>query len=92
MYNFLNVVNADQLYYYCYYYYYYTVNTSVLKVDKTHFQECALDMLSEMFGEDCVGKLVKSDRVSLTVNDTEATLNLTTCVSREFWFLASILN
>lgn len=41
-------------------------------------------MLSEMFGEDCVGKLVKADKVSMNINDTEATLNLNTCVSSEY--------
>ena len=56
-------------------------NVSTLKVDKTHFQECVLDMLGEMFGEDCVGKLVKSDKVQITVNGVEATVNMTSCVS-----------
>lgn len=52
-----------------------------LKVDKTHYQECVLDMLSEMFGEDCIGKLVKSDRVQITVNGMEASLNISNGVS-----------
>ena len=38
-------------------------------------------MLGEMFGEDCVGKLVKSDKVQITVNGVEATVNMTSCVS-----------
>lgn len=56
-------------------------NIAVLKMDKTHFQECVLDMLSEMFGEDCVGKIVKADKLQINVNNIEATVNLITCVS-----------
>jgi len=54
---------------------------TVLKVDKAHFQECVLDMLNEMYGEDSVGKLVKADKIQLDVNGVEATVNLNTCVS-----------
>lgn len=57
------------------------VKVGMLKVDKTHFQECVLDMLSEMFGEDCVGKLVKGDKIQITVNEVEAIVNITSCVS-----------
>ncbi|XP_067928794.1 cleavage and polyadenylation specificity factor subunit 3-like isoform X2 [Watersipora subatra] len=54
-------------------------NASLVKMDKSHFQECALDMLTEMFGEDCIGKLVKGDKVQLVVNDIQATVNINTC-------------
>jgi len=37
-------------------------------------------MLADMFGNSAVGKLVKGDKISLRVNDIEASINISTLV------------
>lgn len=49
-------------------------------MDKAHFQECAIDMLTGMFGEESVGKFVKSDKININVSDVEAVVNFVTLV------------
>lgn len=53
---------------------------SMLKVDRPHFQECILDMLTQMFGEESVGNRM-GDQITISVNNITATVNLNTMVS-----------
>lgn len=50
--------------------------SSLVKVDRMHFTECLMETLAEMFGEDSVGKVVKGERMMVTVNDKSAHINL----------------
>lgn len=50
--------------------------SSLVKVDRMHFTECLMETLAEMFGEDSVGKVVKGERMMVTVNDRSAHINL----------------
>ncbi|XP_064603783.1 cleavage and polyadenylation specificity factor subunit 3-like [Liolophura sinensis] len=47
-----------------------------LVVDKSHFRECLLEMLSEMFGTECISKVIKADKMTVTVNEKVATINV----------------
>ncbi|XP_015903768.1 cleavage and polyadenylation specificity factor 73 [Parasteatoda tepidariorum] len=49
-----------------------------IKVDKMHFTECLMEMLAEMFGEESVSKIVRSDKLSVIVNDKCAVVNVRT--------------
>ena len=49
-------------------------------VDKSHMQECILEMLTDMFGSDCIGKLIKNNMVEVTIDDKEATINVDSLV------------
>ncbi|XP_054716076.1 cleavage and polyadenylation specificity factor 73-like [Uloborus diversus] len=49
-----------------------------VKMDKMHFTECLMEMLSEMFGEDSVSKIVRGKKVSVTVNGKKAVINVDT--------------
>ncbi|KAL5006926.1 hypothetical protein ScPMuIL_015732 [Solemya velum] len=51
---------------------------SVLVVDKSHIQECLLEMLTDMFGADSISKLIKGDKITVTVDDCQATVSLDT--------------
>ncbi|XP_002402161.3 cleavage and polyadenylation specificity factor subunit 3 [Ixodes scapularis] len=50
--------------------------STLIKVDRMHFTECLMETLAEMFGEDSVGKVVKGERMMVTVNDRSAHINL----------------
>lgn len=50
--------------------------SSLVKVDRMHFTECLMETLAEMFGEDSVGKVVKGERMMVTVNNRSAHINL----------------
>ncbi|KAH7952857.1 hypothetical protein HPB49_001854 [Dermacentor silvarum] len=50
--------------------------STLVKVDRMHFTECLMETLAEMFGEDSVGKVVKGERMMVTVNDRCAHINL----------------
>ncbi|XP_005109022.1 cleavage and polyadenylation specificity factor subunit 3 [Aplysia californica] len=47
-----------------------------MKIDRAHFQECLLEMLAEMFGSESTSKLVQRDRVTVTVDDKVAVVNI----------------
>lgn len=47
-----------------------------IKVDKSHIKECMIEMLSDMFGSDCIGKMIKGNTISVTVDDKVATVNV----------------
>lgn len=55
-----------------------TVNTvpPVVKVDKMHFTECLMEMLVEMFGEDSVSKIVRGEKVTVSVGDKSVIINV----------------
>ena len=52
-----------------------------IKVDKSHIKECMIEMLSDMFGSDCIGKLIRGNTISVTVDDKVATVNVESLVS-----------
>jgi cleavage and polyadenylation specificity factor subunit 3 len=47
-----------------------------VKVDKMHFRECLYELLTDMFGKDCLPKLIKGDRLVITVDGKTANINL----------------
>ncbi|KAK3101085.1 hypothetical protein FSP39_000832 [Pinctada imbricata] len=47
-----------------------------LVVDKSHVQECVLEMLTDMFGSECISKLIKNNLVTVTIDKTVATINV----------------
>ncbi|XP_041365300.1 cleavage and polyadenylation specificity factor subunit 3-like [Gigantopelta aegis] len=49
-----------------------------IKVDKNHFQECVMDMLHEMFGPESTGKFIRQDKLTVTVDEKSAVINLNT--------------
>ncbi|XP_055958003.1 cleavage and polyadenylation specificity factor subunit 3 isoform X1 [Patella vulgata] len=49
-----------------------------IRVDKHHFQECMLDMIQEMFGPDATSKLIRGDKMTVTVDDNTAIVDLDT--------------
>lgn len=49
-----------------------------IKVDKMHFTECLMEMLAEMFGDDNVSKIVRSEKLTVTVNNKSAIINVRT--------------
>ncbi|XP_048241665.1 cleavage and polyadenylation specificity factor subunit 3-like isoform X2 [Haliotis rufescens] len=51
---------------------------AVMVVDRSHFQECVIDMMKEMFGQDSTGKLIKNNNLTVTVDETVAVINLET--------------
>ena len=52
-----------------------------IKVDKNRIQECMIEMLSDMFGKDCIGKMIRGNNISVTVEDKIALVNVETLVS-----------
>ncbi|CAG9127619.1 unnamed protein product [Plutella xylostella] len=48
------------------------------KLDRMHFKECVLEMLQEMFGEEAVPKMLKGDKLPVTVNGATAVVDLAT--------------
>lgn len=50
------------------------------KPDRTHFKECLIETLQDIFGENSVPKLFKGDNLSVTVNNVKAEINLVTLV------------
>ncbi|XP_052067677.1 cleavage and polyadenylation specificity factor subunit 3-like [Mytilus californianus] len=49
-----------------------------LLVDKSHVQECLLEMLNDMFGSNSISKLIRNDRMTVTVDDKTAVINVDT--------------
>ena len=54
---------------------------AAVTVDKAHFQECLLEMLGDMFGGQCISKLIKGGQISVTIDNKKAVVNLNTLVS-----------
>ena len=52
-----------------------------IKVDKSHFRECLMEMLSNMFGSECVNPLIKGDSMSMMVDKHRVHINLSDLVS-----------
>ncbi|XP_046546070.1 LOW QUALITY PROTEIN: cleavage and polyadenylation specificity factor subunit 3-like [Haliotis rubra] len=51
---------------------------AVMVVDRSHFQECVMDMMKEMFGQASTGKLIKNNNLTVTVDEKTAVINLET--------------
>jgi cleavage and polyadenylation specificity factor subunit 3 len=47
-----------------------------LKVDKSHFRECLIEMLVEMFGSSCVDQIIRGDRLKLCVDAKNVVVDL----------------
>lgn len=45
-----------------------------------YFQECLIEMLQDMFGEDSVPKMFKGEKLYVSVNDTKADIDLSNLV------------
>ena len=52
------------------------------KVDKSHFRECLLEMLSDMFGANAVDPLIRNEKLYLSVDEKKISVDLSTLVSR----------
>ena len=53
---------------------------TTVKVDKSHFRECLLETLTEMFGQECVNPLIKGDKMTMTVEGKEVYIDLSVLV------------
>lgn len=60
-----------------------TIKTSAAgsKPDRMHFKECLVETLQDMFGEASVPKVMKDERLSVTVNEKQADIDLVSLVS-----------
>uniref|UniRef100_T1HZV1 Uncharacterized protein n=2 Tax=Rhodnius prolixus TaxID=13249 RepID=T1HZV1_RHOPR len=47
-----------------------------MKMDRMHFKECVIEMLQDMFGEECVPKIFKGDKLHVTVDNKKANIDL----------------
>ncbi|KAH3884824.1 hypothetical protein DPMN_008809, partial [Dreissena polymorpha] len=47
-----------------------------VKVDKSHIQECLLEMLADMFGKECIGKMIRGNNISITIDEKVALVNV----------------
>ena len=54
---------------------------TTVKVDKSHFRECLLETLTEMFGQECVNPLIKGDKMTMTVEGKTVNIDLGILVS-----------
>ena len=64
-----------------------------ITIDKAHFRECLLEALSEMFGPECISPLIRGDKMSVTVDDKTALIDLNTLVGTLFnYFLNYLFN
>ena len=62
-------------------------------VDRSHFRECLMETLSEMFGSTCVNPLIKGDKLNMNVNGSTISVDLNTRVCRNFsvvWYSLSL--
>ncbi|XP_008555334.1 cleavage and polyadenylation specificity factor 73-like [Microplitis demolitor] len=50
--------------------------TAPTKLDRIHFNECLIEMLQEMFGEDSVPKIFRGEKLYVTVNNKKAHIDL----------------
>jgi len=47
-----------------------------VKVDKSHFKECLMELLVQMFGSSCVDKLIRGERLRLVVDEKDVWIDL----------------
>lgn len=47
-----------------------------IKVDKSHFNECLMELLGEMFGTSCVDRLIRGERLKLVVDRKDVWIDL----------------
>lgn len=55
-----------------------------LLVDKSHVQECLLEMLTDMFGSEGISKMIRNNMVTVTVDEKIATVNVDSLVSHKY--------
>lgn len=48
------------------------------KVDKSHFNECLMELLAEMFGSSCIDPMIRGERVRMSVDGRNVWINLGT--------------
>ncbi|KAB7507057.1 Cleavage and polyadenylation specificity factor subunit 3 [Armadillidium nasatum] len=48
--------------------------------DKMHFKECLIELLQEMFGEECVPKIFKGENLYVVVNEHQANIDISEMV------------
>jgi hypothetical protein len=53
-----------------------------------HFQECLIEMLQEMFGEDSVPKIFKGEKLYVTVDGKKANIDLLNLVSAILMYMS----
>ena len=47
-----------------------------LKVDKSHFNECLMELLGEMFSPSCVDRLIRGEKLRLVVDQKDVWIDL----------------
>jgi len=52
------------------------VPPKVVKVDKSHFNECLIEQLTEMFGVGAVNPLIRGDKLSMVVDSESISIDL----------------
>ena len=50
----------------------------ISKIDKSHFSECIMELLAEMFGSGCIDPMIRGDRVRMSVDGKTIWINLGT--------------
>jgi len=50
--------------------------TPIGKIDKSHFNECVMELLTEMFGAGCIDPMIRGDRVRMSVDGKTVWINL----------------
>jgi len=50
--------------------------TAPVRVDKSHFNECLMELLGEMFGSSCVDRLIRGERMKLVVDKKDVWIDL----------------
>ena len=47
-----------------------------MKVDRSHFQECLLELLSDMFGSECVNPMIRNNKMTMIIDDKTIYIDL----------------
>lgn len=55
-------------------------STGTVKGTTDHFKECLIEALQDIFGENSVPKMFKGDTLTVSVNEKEAQINLSSLV------------
>lgn len=61
-------------------------STAALKPDKSHYKECLLETLQDMFGEEAVPKDLAGEEIYVEVNGNKADIDLKTRVSSNYCY------
>lgn len=60
-------------------------STGAVKGTSDHFKECLIEALQDIFGENSVPKMFKGDTLTVSVNEKEAQINLSSLVSAHIY-------